>query len=122
MWLIDRKPEDKSPEYKAWYRMSYTYGDQVCDTWRWYKGVSDNRERYETFRACVGPRPAGHVLIRLEKSLPFAAGNVRWGTHNENSKLRGPMRKFSYARDNELIDELERRGYNVKCILARRAA
>ena len=116
---MDRKPADKSPEYKAWLKMNGRYGDQVCDTWRWYKGRSDNKERYATFRACVGPRPEGHVLVRIEKSLPFMSGNVRWGTHQENSKLRGPYRKFSYARDEELIIEIERRGYHVKRILAK---
>lgn len=116
---MDRPPANESPEYKAWYRMNTTHGDHVCDTWKWYKGVSDNEERYQTFRACVGPRPKGHVLIRIEKSLPFSAGNVKWGTHSENSKLRGPMHKFACARDNELIQELERRGYKIDTPLER---
>ncbi len=62
---------------------------------------------YDSFRNFAGPRPGGHVLVRLDKSLPFKPGNVRWGTHSENSKSRGPMKKFSCARDEELIKDVD---------------
>lgn len=107
-------PLKGTPEYRAWIKMNRTYGSDVCVCWGWYyHDAAANQRSFTDFRRCVGPRPEGHVLIRLDKSQPFGPGNVRWGTHAESNAHRGPYKKFSYSRDEELIAELERRGYGV---------
>ena len=114
MWLMDRPPANKSPEYKAWYQMNRVWGGCVDPSWRWVKGDYDgNNKAFNRFRQCVGLRPKGHVLVRLDKGANFSAGNVRWGTHTESNLRRGPYRKFACARDGELLAELERRGYLI---------
>lgn len=101
--------------------MNRAYDKQVYYDWRWYKGIRGindiNNRNYNNFLSYMGSRPVGCVLVRKDKTGGFVPGNVRWGTHSENSKARGPMKKYSYSRDEELIAELERRGY--ECILAK---
>ncbi len=108
-----KHPYKNSPEYRAWLQMNRSHRNEVDESWKWIKGQEEeNFSAYHKFRACVGPRPGkDFVLIRLHKEHPCSGGNVRWGTHVENSKARGPMKKFSCARDEELIAEIERRGY-----------
>lgn len=110
------------PEYKAWIRMNrFVFSEQangrfvdIYWDWTWRKrNEKDSKVGYDRFRKFIGPRPEGHVLVRLDKRVGFTPGNVRWGTHQENSQHRGPYKKFSYSRDEELIAELERRGYGV---------
>ena len=113
-----KHPYKNTSEYRAWINMNRVHGKNcIAREWWWWKGIRGvddiNKRNYDSFRNFVGPRPSGHVLVRLDKSRPFREGNVRWGTHSENSRSRGPMKKFSYSRDEELIAELERRGYKV---------
>ena len=114
MWLMDRPPANKSPEYKAWYQMNKVWTGLVCDNWRWRKHCyTENKKAFSRFRKFVGPRPDGKVLIRLDNTQPFQEGNVRWGTMAECNTRRNPFKKYSYSRDEELIAELESRGYKV---------
>jgi len=116
-----KHPYKNTPEYRAWMRMNVLYSNnEIAREWWWWcrEGPNNfedtNKTNYDSFRNFVGPRPAGHVLVRLDKSRPFGRGNVRWGTHKENAMSRGPFRKFSCSRDEELIAELERRGYEIQ--------
>jgi hypothetical protein len=108
-------PYKNTPEYRAWLALNRRYGSRVWAGWQKpYRDEDWNRRNFNDFVACVGRRPPGHVLISIDKSGHFGPGNVRWGTHSENSKARGPMKKFSYSRDEELIAEIRKRGYTVK--------
>jgi hypothetical protein len=114
-------PWKNCAEYRAWIKMNRTYNGIVWHEWTWYKsnvqGIRGaggaNHRNYHNFLNSLGPKPKGHVLIRLDKAYGFKPGNVRWGTHQENSQHRGPYRKYSYSRDEELIAELTRRGYTI---------
>jgi hypothetical protein len=128
-WKIYRKtdPEKSTPEYLAWRRMNaacrqnktfnnkyyYEKGIKVFQDWQFnHSDKVGNNTRYRNFLVYVGSKPKGkRVLGRINKGLGFVPGNVRWMELGEAQQNKCPQRKFSYARDCELIDELERRGY-----------
>lgn len=113
-----KHPYKNSPEYRAWLQMNRVYGkNHITDDWWWWKGLRGaddiNKRNYFRFFNHLGPRPRGMVLVRPDKDKPFAPGNIAWGTHSINALYRGPFKKFSCARDEELIKELRNRGYFV---------
>jgi hypothetical protein len=117
MSYTEKYPWKNCPEYTAWIRMNRVNLEHkipVYVSWVWVKGNRKiNEEHYRNFLKYVGNRPDKHVLIRVDKQQGFIPGNTRWGTTVENATYRGRFRKYSYSRDEELIKELERRGYEV---------
>jgi hypothetical protein len=131
-WKIYRKsdPEKKTPEYKAWFGMNTVcrglsgkqnkkyYKDKgitVCEDWLFIHGdPNGNNLRYSNFLVSVGRRPEGKkILGRVNKLLGFTPDNTRWMDVCEQQRSKTAYRKFSYSRDEELIKELQRRGYEV---------
>lgn len=83
--------------------------------WKFVSGDTEgNKLRYNNFLACVGRRPErSMVLARVDKAAGFIPDNVKWMDTHEQQKGKSAYCKFSYSRDEELITELERRGYEV---------
>ena len=123
-------PEKQTPEYKIWKHINalcagqsskqnrkyyYARGIKVFEEWRFVSGDNEgNKLRYNNFLAFVGRKPEGNVVLgRVDKSAGFLPHNVKWMDTKEQQRGKGVYCKFSYARDEELIAELERRGYEV---------
>jgi hypothetical protein len=78
-----------TPEYAAWHAMLsrcynpnvkafHNYGGRgitVCPEWR-----SD----FAAFYRCIGPKPAGADLDRIDNDGNYEPGNVRWTSRAEN--------------------------------------
>ncbi len=70
------EPTDKDfPKYGA-------RGITVCDLWR---------DDFAAFRDCVGERPAGTTIDRIDPKKGYAPGNVRWATPLEQSRNRSDL-------------------------------
>lgn len=122
-------PENKTAEWKAWQNINYLgkrngqdskyYGNiEVFEDWKICGGDRvGNIRRYKNFLSFVGRKQnRKHVLGRIDKTQGFVPGNVRWMEAQEALRGRKPYRKFAYSRDNELIEELGRRGYDVSSL------
>lgn len=63
-------------------------GVTVCERWR----------KYANFLADLGPRPSPrHSLDRLDSSLGYEPGNVRWATPGEQARNRKTTRFLTHA-------------------------
>jgi hypothetical protein len=62
-------------------------GITVCEEWK----------DFSRFLADVGERPAGTTLDRIDGSLGYALGNVRWATPLEQARNRRPCRSRALA-------------------------
>jgi|SRR3990172_2675898 len=84
-----------TPEYRA-----YTDAKARCTNSR-YKDFKNYGGRgirflfagYEVFIACLGPRPAGLTLDRIDNDGHYEPGNVRWATRLEQRHNRRPSRR-----------------------------
>lgn len=63
--MINRCLNPKNPRYKDYGGRGIT----VCDRWR---------SSFDAFYEAVGPRPAGHLLDRIDNEGCYEPGNVRW--------------------------------------------
>jgi predicted DNA-binding transcriptional regulator AlpA len=50
------------------------------------RGIEFRFESFEQFSECVGPRPEGHQLDRINNEGHYEPGNVRWVTAKENQR------------------------------------
>lgn len=87
-----RHGEEGTREYE-------TYGNakQRCTNprtigWRYYggRGIRFLFARYEDFIACLGPRPQGMTLDRINNDGHYEPGNVRWATRSEQRRNQRP--------------------------------
>jgi len=95
--------QSKTPEYRIWSGMitrcynpnweHYAHyggrGITVCPEWR---------HSFEQFLADMGPRPTPkHSLERVNRDGPYAAGNCRWATHQDQMRNRSNSTFFTHA-------------------------
>jgi hypothetical protein len=59
-------------------------GITVCPEWS---------TSFEAFLSCLGPRPAGMTLDRIDASRGYEPGNVRWAT----AKVQGRNRRGTFT-------------------------
>jgi hypothetical protein len=97
MWLNGHKSKlgshYRTPEHIAWVNMiqsckhskphskCFENGIKVHESWQGDRG-------FYNFLACVGKRPDGHALGRIDKKGNFVPGNVKWMSWSESNKRR----------------------------------
>lgn len=64
------------PTYASWSSMR-----------RRSKDIDPRWDSYETFRADMGERPPGALLIRRNVKAPFGLNNCQWGTWKQQGVL-----------------------------------
>jgi hypothetical protein len=84
----------RHPLYGTWKRMRQRCNDQGCTDYYNYgaRGVTVCArwmESFEAFLADMGPRPSPrHSLDRIDSSLGYEPGNVRWATTRQQARNR----------------------------------
>ena len=125
-------PEHKTIEYKTWLRINqlcrgamggshnrryyYDKGIKVFPAWehRPYDKTDWNERAFISFLECVGRKPSKRMVLgRDNKNEGFVPGNVRWMDTTEQQRGKNLQKKFSYSYDEELIKELQNRGYDT---------
>ena len=92
--MITKKswPNGKHPvypkEHSAWVNMKQRCLNPNSPLKKWYseKGISVCLawRLFDAFIADMGPAPAGAYLDRIDNSIGYAPGNVRWATKRES--------------------------------------
>jgi hypothetical protein len=87
-----KRKSGQSPEYRAWtliknrsdnprtpdYSRYGARGIKICDEWR---------HDFLAFLAHIGPRPSPqHSVDRIDNSMGYEPGNVRWATRSEQGR------------------------------------
>lgn len=127
IWPTHRKQRVSRPEYDAWMNMNalcspsardkrhyFDKGIAVCDEWKSHgRDRSKNKIAFASFKAHLGDKPFGSCLGRIDKSKGFEPSNCRWMENGDHQSNKSRPKKYSYSTDEQLIEELERRGYTV---------
>ena len=129
IWRMKRYNTD-TPELRAWKNMNsvckpssaqrkyyYDKGIQVTEDWKSHGyNYRENKLAFQRFINSVGKREEGQVLGRIDKTKGFFQGNVKWMDKAEAQQGKGPQQKYSYSTDEQLIQELNRRGYDTSVL------
>jgi len=63
------------------------------------RGIRFLFARFEDFVACLGPRPAGLTLDRINNDSHYMPGNCRWATWKEQQNNRRPAKRSSAVQE-----------------------
>ena len=73
-----------SPEYTSWENMVQRCTNPKAPNWERYGGagvtVSEEFLQFNEFYNAIGPRPAGCTIDRIDPTLGYQRGNVRWAS------------------------------------------
>ena len=89
-----------TPEYFSWAGMLQRCHTPTCNAYADYGGrgivvCGRWRESFAAFRDDVGLRPApGYTIDRIDNSLGYMPGNVKWSTKKEQANNRRPRRWY----------------------------
>ena len=99
-----------TPTYMSWSSMK-----QRCKRDPHYREVSVSPElsSFEDFFACLGERPDGMQLDRIDSGGNYTPDNVRWATLSQQSKNRRPWRMHV---DPDRILDLSRAGLSNRAV------
>lgn len=78
----------KSGAYKSWIKMKGRCKDVHNSKFEFYASMShdlDLLENFMEFYGEVGDRPRGHSIDRIDNSIGYVRGNLRWATKKQQS-------------------------------------
>jgi len=109
----------RSRTYSSWEAMRRRCNGSISGANKYYvsRGITvcERWSKFENFLADMGEAPEGMTLDRYPDNRGnYEPGNCRWATAQQqvdNRRTKGHVVRF--APDEELIEELERRGYVV---------
>jgi len=114
------------PEYRAWEGMKARCFNANNHAFAAYgdRGItvhSDWAESFEAFFMAVGPRPnASDTLERIDNSLGYQPGNVKWASRKEQANNTRRNRKITFNGETLTISDWARRvGITLAGLLVR---
>jgi hypothetical protein len=105
----------KSPEYNAFCRAKNRCESKKNKCYKDYggRGIQFKFRSIDELLADIGRRPGPeYSLDRMNNNGHYEAGNVRWATAKEQVHNRR-LKRLDQFIDEDLMDELEYRGYSV---------
>lgn len=108
MWksVLDRIYNPKNEAYKD-------YGGRglgVFEEWRDF----DIFER--DIKNILGDKPKDYSLDRVDNNKGYFPDNIKWSNWSQQAKNRRPHKSIQNYSDDELKEELTKRGYEIKCL------
>jgi hypothetical protein len=84
--------------HRSWKEMRNRCHNDQATQWKWYGGrgikICPEWDRFETFLADMGERPAGKTLDRKDSSGDYCKENCKWSTAKEQAATnRGCFKK-----------------------------
>lgn len=79
------------------------------------RGIEFRFKSFDEFYKELGPRPEGLSLDRIDPNGHYEVGNVRWATDRQQAQNKRKYTTIDRYTDDELVNELSKRGYAVTC-------
>lgn len=96
----------------AYHARYHDRGIRVCNKWT---------HSFAAFLEDVGPKPSkAHSLDRVNNDAGYEPGNVRWATRTEQTHNRSKVCAIDGFTVEELLAELDKRGWHVTCSIKSR--
>ena len=85
-----------TPEYRAYHGAKCRCTNPNEPLWKYYggRGIKFLFISFEEFFACVGPRPIGMSLDRINNNGHYEPGNMRWATRSQQRRNRRTGDRF----------------------------
>lgn len=101
-------------EYSSWWGAKRRCGDPADERYQNYggRGITMSARwssSFEAFLEDMGPRPAGASLDRIDNNGPYAPGNCRWATRQQQNSNQRTNRHVEFAGERMTVAEASRR-------------
>lgn len=87
---LEKNWRSRSPEYRAYIDAKSRCTNDKHRLWSYYggRGIKFCFASFDEFISCIGQRPEGLTLDRIDNNGNYEAGNVRWATKSEQQHNR----------------------------------